>query len=91
MKTFMILFPLGDDSLTEILSARINCDKIAGDVYVLPFKTEAEDVRRAILERHPISDDIEVLPINTFINMINDEDLNLENYFVSYVHVIFKV
>jgi hypothetical protein len=93
MIALMILFPIIDDDIVDIYDIRKTAQKIAGETYVLPFhqKDLIEGAHQAIIERHPISEKFDLLSMEQFMNMVNDEDFIQENYYISHIYITFKI
>ncbi len=86
MKTFIVLIPV-DNSLTEPRKA---CEMIENTKFNIGGSVQATsiDVLNKIMFELGIEDshNIEVEPITDFMDRFNDEELNADNYFMSYVY-----
>ena len=86
MKTFVVLIPV-NDSLTKPRKA---CEMIENTKFNIGGVVEATsiDVRNKIMFELGIEDshNIEVEPITDFMDRFNDEELNVDDYFMSYVY-----
>jgi len=86
MKTFVVLVPIVN-SLTEPRKA---CEMIENTKFNIGGSVQATsiDVLNKIMFELGIEDshNIEVEPITDFMDRFNDEDLNADNYFMSYVY-----
>ncbi len=85
MKTFVVLIPF-KNSLTNPREA---CEMIENTKFNIgsPGQATSIDVLNKIMFELGIEDshNIEVEPITDFMDRFNDEELNVENYFMSYV------
>lgn len=87
MRTFIVLIPVKGNT-----NARKQCENIEnlkiernGSVQ----KTEL-DIKKAVIEfinddTYPL-DNIEVEPLTDFMDRVNNEEFNPDDYFISYVH-----
>ena len=86
MITFIVLIPV-NDSLTEPRKA---CEMIENTKFNIDGSIQAtsSDVLNKVMFELGIEDshNIEVEPITDFMDRFNDEDLNTEDYFISYVY-----
>lgn len=86
MRTFIVLIPV-DNSLTEPIKA---CEMIENRKFNIGGSVQATaiDVLNKIMFELGIEDshNIEVEPITDFMDRFNDEELNTDNYFMSYVY-----
>lgn len=86
MKTFVVLIPV-DNSLTEPRKA---CEIIENTKFNIVGSVQATaiDVLNKIMFELGVEDshNIEVEPITDFMDRFNDEELNADNYFMSYVY-----
>lgn len=86
MKTFVVLIPVVD-SLTEPRKA---CEMIENTKFNIGGSVQATaiDVLNKIVFELGIEDshNIEVEPITDFMDRFNDEEINADNYFMSYVY-----
>jgi hypothetical protein len=86
METFVVLIPV-DDSLTE---PRRACEMIENTKFNIggSVKPTAIDVLNKIMFELGIetTHNIEVEPITDFMDRLNNEELNVDNYFMSYVY-----
>ena len=86
METFVVLIPV-DDSLTE---PRRACEMIENTKFNIGGSVQATsiDVLNKIMFELGIEDshNIEVEPITDFMDRFNDEKLNVDDYFMSYVY-----
>lgn len=87
MRTFIVLIPLDANN-----SARKQCENIENHKFEIGGSVQATalDVKKNVIEL--IDDDtynldnIEVEPLTDFMDRANNQELNLEDYFISYVH-----
>lgn len=87
MKTFIVLIPILDNR-----NARKQCENIENTKFDIGGSVQATaiDVKNKVIEL--INDDtynlntIEVEPITDFMNRVNNEEFNSEDYFISYVY-----
>ena len=86
METFVVLIPV-DNSLTEPRKA---CEMIENTKFNIGGSVQATaiDVLNKIMVELGVEDshNIEVEPITDFMDRFNDEELNVDNYFMSYVY-----
>lgn len=86
MKTFVVLIPV-DNSSAEPRKA---CEMIEGTKFNIGGSVQATaiDVLNKIMIELGVEDShsIEVDPITEFMDRFNDEGLNVDNYFMSYVY-----
>ena len=86
MKTFVVLIPV-NNSLTEPRKA---CEMIENTKFNIGGSVQATsiDVLKKIMLELGVEDshNIEVEPITDFMDRFNDEELNVDDYFVSYVY-----
>lgn len=86
MKTFVVLIPI-NNSLTE---PRKTCEMIENTKFNIGGTVQATsiDVLNKIMFELGVenSHNIEVEPITDFMDRFNDEELNVDNYFMSYVY-----
>lgn len=86
MKTFVVLIPF-DNSLTDPRKA---CEMIENTKFNIggSIQATAIDVLNKIIFELGVEDshNIEVEPITDFMDRFNDEELNVDNYFMSYVY-----
>ena len=87
MRTFIVLIPLADNR-----DARKQCEDIENHKFDIGGSVQATalDVQKNIIE---LIDDttydlstIEVEPLTDFMDRVNDQELDLEDYFISYVN-----
>lgn len=85
MKTFIVLIPV-ENSLTNPRGA---CEMIEATKFKIGGSVQATalDVLNKVMHELGISTphNIEVEPINDFMDRFNDEELNPDGYFLSYV------
>lgn len=83
MKTYIVLIPV-DNSLC---SPRNACEQIENTIF--QNSENALDVRKKVMFELGIETDhnIEVEPITDFMERVNNEEFNPDNYFLSYVYV----
>ena len=87
MKTFIVLIPLDENN-----SARTQCELIEGYKFEIGGSVQATalDVKKNVIEliNEPTFnlDNIEVEPLTDFMDRANNQELNLKDYFISYVH-----
>ena len=82
MKTFIVLIPVNGN-----LNARHNCEDIENTTYQLADVTERnifKEVEKDLIEDRPKL--MEVWNISDFMELVNDQEFNHENYFMSYVY-----
>ena len=86
MKTFVVLIPV-ENSLTEPRKA---CEMIENKKFNIsgPVKPTAINVLNKVVFELGLEHyhNIEVEPITDFMDRFNDEELNVDNYFISYVY-----
>ena len=86
MRIFVVLIPV-ENSLTE---PRRACEMIENMKFNIGGSVQATaiDVLNKIMFDLGIEDshNIEVEPITDFMDRFNNEELNVEEYFISYVH-----
>ena len=86
MKTFIVLIPV-ENSLIEPRKA---CEIIEGTRFDVNGSAQATalDVLNKIMLELGVKDshNIEVEPITEFMDRFNDEELNMDDYFMSYVY-----
>ena len=86
MRTFIVLIPV-INSLTE---PRRSCEMIESIKFNIGGSVQATaiDVLNKIMFELGIEDNhnIEVEPITDFMDRFNNQELEVENYFISYVH-----
>lgn len=86
MRTFIVLIPV-INSLTE---PRRSCEMIENIKFNIGGSVQATaiDVLNKIMFELGIEDNhnIEVEPITDFMDRFNNQELEVENYFISYVH-----
>lgn len=86
MRTFIVLIPV-NNSLTEPRKA---CEMIENMKFSIGGSVQATtiDVLNKVMIELEIkeSHNIEVETITYFMDRFNDEELNADNYFISYVH-----
>lgn len=85
MKTYIVLIPLEENN-----DARKQCELIENHTFDTNANLNSIEVRKEIIKL--INDNtydlsqIEVEPITDFMERFNDEELNPDNYFMSYVY-----
>ena len=87
MKTFIVLIPIKENS-----NARKQCENIENTIFEFKNETSitALNVQKKVIEF--INDNtydlstIEVESLTNFMDRVNDEQFNPDNYFTSYVH-----
>lgn len=88
MKTFIVLIPVVD-SLSEPRKA---CEMIENTKFKFDDneKVFAHNVLKKVMFELGVNDssNIEVEEITDFMDRVNDQEFNPENYFMSYVYVI---
>lgn len=86
MKTFIVLIPV-DNSLEN---SRTACEMIEATKFKIGGSVQATaiDVKAKVMFELGIETDhnIEVEPISDFMDRVNDEEFNPDNYFMSYVY-----
>ena len=84
MKTFVVLIPVSD----SLVDPRKACEQIE-DMKFEMQTPNAYNVLKKLMFEFGVSDshNIEVEPITDFMDRFNNEELNPDNYFMSYVHV----
>ena len=86
MKTFVVLIP-AEGSLVE---PRNVCEFLEGTKYDIGGSVQATstDVLKEVLSEFDLndSDGIGVHSLSTFMDMFNNEELNPDDYFMSYVY-----
>jgi hypothetical protein len=86
MKTFVVLIPV-DNSLEEPRKA---CEMIENTKFNIGGSVQATsvDVLNKIMFELGVEDshNIEVEPITDFMDRFNNEELNVDHYFMSYVY-----
>lgn len=84
MKTFIVLIPV-DNSLTNPRKA---CEMIENTKFNIGGSVQAIDVLNKIMFELGVEDshNIEVQTITDFMDRFNDEELNPDDYFISYVY-----
>ncbi len=86
MKTFVVLIPVDG----SVIDPRIACEMIENTKFNIGGSVQATaiDVLNKIMFELGVSDshNIEVEPIGDFMDRFNDEELNADNYFMSYVY-----
>tara|TARA_R110000822_G_scaffold32188_1_gene92640 strand:+ start:1057 stop:1326 length:270 start_codon:yes stop_codon:yes gene_type:complete len=88
MKTFVVLIPV-DDSLTEPRKAceMIENTKFNVEDFISETITAKHVLKKVMLELGIETDhNIEVEPITDFMDRFNNEELNVDNYFMSYIY-----
>jgi len=83
MKTYIILIPVEQNN-----EARKQCEDIENLILQMP-NPNSINVRNKILEQ--LDDniiDMEVEALSDFMDRVNDEAFNVDDYFISYVHSI---
>lgn len=88
MKTFIVLVPV-ESSLTEPRKACEGVENMAFAVkYAQCETTLAIYVLEKLLNEWGVEDnhDILVIPITDFMDMVNNDDISFENYYMSYVN-----
>lgn len=87
MRTFIVLIPLDENN-----SAREQCETIENHKFEIGGSVQATalDVKKAVIEfinddTYPL-DNIEVEPLTDFMDRVNNEEFNPDDYFISYVH-----
>lgn len=86
MRTFVVLIPV-EGSLVE---PRNTCEFLEGTKYDIGGSVQATstDVLKEVLSEFDLndSDGIGVHSLSTFMDMFNNEELNPDDYFMSYVY-----
>jgi hypothetical protein len=89
MKTYIVLIPIEDNR-----DARKQCEVIENRIFQTPNPNGINIRNKVIAELEEHNDGeydlttIEVEPITDFMNRVNDEEFNVDNYFMSYVYGI---
>lgn len=80
MKTYIVLI-----NVDEERDARSNCELIENTVF--PDANNAMEVRNRVVKLIDCdAKNVEVEPITDFMDRVNDELFNPDNYFMSYVY-----
>lgn len=91
MIALMILFEIPEDFGTG--NERKKAETIEGETYNVHINQKGllEHIHHMICERHPIIESFRVLYMSDFMDMINDEEINMNDYWMSYVYVNFTL
>lgn len=86
MRTFIVLMPVGD----FIGEQRRACELIEGTKFNIGGSSQATaiDVLNKVIQKLGLSEshNVEVESITDFMDRFNDEELDVDNYFMSYVY-----
>ena len=86
MKTFVVLIPVEG----SLVKPRNTCEFLEGTKFSIGGSVQATstDVLNKVMFELGIddSDGIEVEPLSDFMDRFNDQDLNPDDYFMSYVY-----
>ena len=86
MKTFVVLIPVEG----SLVKPRNTCEFLEGTKYDIGGSVQATstDVLKEVLSEFDLndSDGIGVHSLSTFMDMFNNEELNPDDYFMSYVY-----
>ena len=79
MSTYIILIPIEDN-----INARDICETVENSVYTVE-NVNARNVLSLLLAEFPELINAETEPLSDFMDRVNNEEFNPDNYFMSYV------